>query len=434
MSLQTTGSISLSQIRTALDYNNNTTPVNNSTGAYLSSGLYPPTMNDGNQDDPVLPNYILSASTNSSNAFRAADNTGTMTVWQSATGVYNSAGRNYLGSVTTLINGSPVAGEWLQYEFTNGISNISDVRYTSTGTATTFGKVVVCGSNDNLNYTQLVALGPANLNGTYAVSSSLTTSFRYIRTVVTEKFGTSNTWCAIAKFTITGIIGNGGELGLDKFRSLTGYGSISFNDLYGQNELMNRSNWFNTLSTTGNGAFTMQLSYEFYPNIQLRMTGSPGATINSALYNLKLQEYNRVVIDFDAWTVGTADGLSFNVGLNSFSAVGEGPNGPAFTIGLQIFDSASRDRGIYLWNDSNTAVATWFNNISAYVWRSITIIYTRSTTSTWQVFHNGTRVINYSNPNNETWITNSGSFFGFGARTGGAVFDGYIRNVRVVYK
>lgn len=432
MSLQTSGSISLSQIRTALDYNNNNTPINNSTGSYLTSGTYPPTLTS-NQDNNTLPNYIASSSTNSSNAFRAADDTGVMTVWQSATGVYNGAGKNYIGSVTTLINGSSVGGEWLQYEFTNGISNVSSVFYTATGSTTSFGKVVVCGSNDNLNFTQLVALGPANLSGTYAVSSSLTTSFRYIRTVVTEKFGNANTWCAIAKFLVTGVVGNGGVLGLDSFRDLTGYGEISFNNLYGLTEIVTKHDWYKTFSTIGNGAFTMELNYEFYPDVQLRMTsGAVGSTLNNALYNLKLQTYSQVVIDFDAWTSGTADDLSFHMGLNSFSAVGAVAS-PAFAVNIHVY-TPNRARGIYLYNDSGTNVATYLVDTNQFSWRSITIIYTRSTTNTWRIYNMGILRITYSNPNNETWVANSGSYFGFAANTGGLNMDSYIRNVRVVYK
>lgn len=430
MSLQTSGSISISQIRTALDYNNN--DINSTTGAFLTSGTYPPTLTS-NQDDPDLPSYIASASTNSSTAFRAADNTGVMTVWQSATGVYNSTGVNYLGSVTTLINGSAVAGEWLQYEFVNGISNVSSVFYTATGSTTSFGRVVVCGSNDNLNFTQLVAIGPGNINGTYAVSSSLNTSFRYIRTVVREKYQSGNTWCAIAKFMVTGVEGNGGELSLNLFRDITGYGAISLNDLYGQTEVVNRHNWWNTFSTIGNGAFTMQLRYDTYPNVQLRMTSNAiGSTVNSVLYDFKLQTYNQVVIDFEAWTSGTADDLSFHMGLNTFSAVGVRAS-PAFSVNIHVYNP-TRTRGIYLYNDSGTSVANYIVDTNQTVWRSITIIYTRSTTNTWRIYNMGILRITYSNPNNETWVTNSGTYFGFGATTGGLNMDSYIRNVRVVYK
>lgn len=430
MSLQTSGSISISQIRTALDYNNN--DINSTTGAFLTSGTYPPTLTS-NQDDPDLPSYIASASTNSSTAFRAADNTGVMTVWQSATGVYNSTGVNYLGSVTTLINGSAVAGEWLQYEFVNGISNVSSVFYTATGSTTSFGRVVVCGSNDNLNFTQLVAIGPGNINGTYAVSSSLNTSFRYIRTVVREKYQSGNTWCAIAKFMVTGVEGNGGQIDLNLFRDITGYGEISLNDLYGLADVVNRNNWWNTFSTIGNGAFTMQLRYDTYPNVQLRMTSNAvGSTVNSVLYDFKLQTYNQVVIDFEAWTSGTADDLSFHMGLNTFSAVGVRAS-PAFAVNIHVY-TPNRARGIYLYNDSGTNVATYLVDTNQSTWRSITIIYTRSTTNTWRIYNMGILRITYSNPNNETWITNSGTYFGFGATTGGLNMDSYIRNVRVVYK
>lgn len=429
MSLQTSGSISVSQIRTALDYNNN---ANTTTGAFLTSGLYPPKLTS-NQDDATLPNYIASASTNSSTAFRAADDTGVMTVWQSATGVYNSAGVNYTGSVTTLINGSAVAGEWIQYEFVNGISNVSDVRYIRTGSSTSFGRVVLCGSNDNLNFTQLAAIGPGDINGTYAVSSSLTQSFRYIRTVVREKYQSGNTWCAIAKFTLTGVVGSGGELSLNLFRSLTGHSQVSLNDLYGSTQVVNRNNWWRTCSTIGNGAFAMQLSYQFYPNVQLRMTSNAiGSTVNSVLYNLKLQNYSQVVIDFDAWTSGTADDLSFHMGLNTFSQVGVRAS-PAFSVNIHVYNP-TRARGIYLYNNSGTSVASWLVDTNQSSWRSITIIYTRSTTNTWRVYNNGILRITYSNSGNETWVANSGSYFGFGATTGGLNMDSYIRNVRVICK
>ena len=61
-------------------------------------------------------------------------------------------------------------------------------------------------------------------------------------------------------------------------------------------------------------------------------------------------------------------------------------------------------------------------------WFPFAITYTRGTQGTWKVYNNGTLILNYDDNDNETWINNSGSYFGFGSRTGGANMNSWIRN------
>jgi hypothetical protein len=405
MPLQSSGEINISQIRTEMGFNSGSN----------ASATHPTSILSNNRSDS---NYVASSSSNSGNAWRLFDNA---TRWDSASGVYSDI--NYIGSVTTNVGGSSVAGEWIQLEFMNGITNISSVVYTGTGLQANFGQIVVCASNNQTTFTQLLATGHGYIEGTYNISSNK--SYRYVRTICLKKFQGGNTFCTINEWKINGIIGNSDQIEIATFQGLTG-GQISFNDFYGKDNIMTFYNWY-TLFNRINSNFTIAQSGS-NPDVQLQMnstsTGSSGTTL---WYDTKIQTSSRFVAEFEIFMSDGADGSSFNVGFNSTAGLfGEGPNAPAFCLTFHVWQS--RADGIYLFDSSGNQVGFYNYAVGENVWRKVRVIYNRSTTNTWQIFFNGINIINYNNPNNETWVTNtSGNIFGFGSRTGGVTHNFYVR-------
>lgn len=200
MPLQSSGEISFSQIRTEMNF---------SSGSNTSA-THPTTTLSSNTSDT---NYIASASSNSSSVYLVFDN--------ASGGRWNSAGTysgiDYVGGVTTSVDGVSIAGEWIQLEFINGITDISSVVYTGTGLQANFGKIVVCASNNQSTFTKLTEAGHGYVEGTYNISS--TKSYRYVRTICLQKFQGGNNFCTIHEWKVNGIIGVGGQLSIADFRA-----------------------------------------------------------------------------------------------------------------------------------------------------------------------------------------------------------------------
>lgn len=410
MVLQSSGEININQIRTELAFNSGS----NTTATHPTTTLSNNTSNS---------NYIASASSNSGNAWRLFDNASGAR-WDSA-GTYS--GIDYIGSVTTNVNGASVSGEWIQLEFVNGIRNISSVVFSATGLMANFGQIVVCASNNQTTFTQLLAAGHTYIDGTYSISS--TASYRYIRTICLKKYQGGDNFCTIHEWKVNGIIGNGGQIDLASFQGLTG-GQIGFNNFYNRIGIMTVYNWYNLFARI-NSAFTIAQSGSD-PDVQLQLNStSTYSSLTTIGYNTRIQN-SSFIAEFEIWMSGTADGSSFNVGYNAANAIGEGPNAPAFTINFQLYTAEGRSQGIYLWDNNGTQVGFWGYAIGESTWRTVRIVYTRSTTNTWQIFFNGTNRITYSNPNNETWVTStSGIYWGFGSRTGGYTHNFYVRRFKL---
>lgn len=191
--------------------------------------------------------------------------------------------------------------------------------------------------------------------------------------------------------------------------------------------IMHTYNWYSLFNRI-NSNFTITQSGSD-PDVQLQMNSSATGSSNTTLwYSQRIQNYSQFVAEFEIYMSDGADGSSFNVGFNSTTAGlwGEGPNAPAFCLTFHVWQS--RTDGIYLFDSANNQVGFYQYNVGENIWRPVRVVYTRSTTNTWQIFFNNTNVINYSNPNNETWVTStSGAVFGFGSRTGGVTHNFYVR-------
>ncbi len=199
-----------------------------------------------------------------------------------------------------------------------------------------------------------------------------------------------------------------------------------------QTLIMSVNDWYSLFTRVNSANFTMVQS-GVDPFVQLQMNDKGIQSSNTSLwYNKSIQNYSSFVVDFYVYIVdgsafgGSADGSSFNVGHTGQSFWGEGPNVPAFCIAFHLY-AQGKTPGIYLYNNAGTQVGFYQVALGNSTWTRVRIIYTRSTTNTWQIFYNNTSVITYSNPNNESWVTSSaGTNFGFGSRNGGYTHDFYV--------
>ena len=189
--------------------------------------------------------------------------------------------------------------------------------------------------------------------------------------------------------------------------------------------------WYNTM-TKVNSNFTMVQSGSD-PDVQLQMNSINTGSSYTSMYKSgqSLQNYTSVVIDFNVYisTSSQADGLIFTLGSTSAPNYPYNPYG-GFGVVLQVYNYGYT-RGILLINSSNSYVATSANNICTSSWVPVKIIYTKGTTNTWQVYYNGSSAVTYSDPNNTTWLSSAGNYWGFGCSTGGANGDFYINDVNV---
>jgi hypothetical protein len=191
---------------------------------------------------------------------------------------------------------------------------------------------------------------------------------------------------------------------------------------------MNSYNWY-TLFTRINANHTI-IQTGSDPDVVLQLNSSSIFSSNTTLwYSNKIQLYSQFMVDFNINMSDGADGTSFNVGFNSTVGLfGEGPNPPGFCLTFHVWDGSRKD-GIYLFDNNGNQRGYYDYAVGENVWRPVRIIYTRSTTNTWQIFFNNINIFNYSNPNNEAWVTSdSGDIFGFGSRTGGVTHNFYLRN------
>ena len=203
------------------------------------------------------------------------------------------------------------------------------------------------------------------------------------------------------------------------------------------NYLVNCSNWYSRLQvTTVSGSYTPVQSGND-PNVQLQLVSSSvGGAVNKIYDNTRIQDYASFACSFEIYTSSTnGDALWFFVGANALTGVEVNANN-GFIVDFQVYGSSGfASQGIALVNNSSTNVAASYYTqyIGAGIWVPVTVTYTRGTVNTWVVNVSGIDVITYSDTNNTSWLSSSGSYWGFGARTGGATMNAYIRRVELSY-
>jgi hypothetical protein len=174
------------------------------------------------------------------------------------------------------------------------------------------------------------------------------------------------------------------------------------------------------------------------PDVQLQMNSSSYTGQVTHVYaQERLQDFSRVVITFEIFisSSSVADALWFYMGQTTTpsSSTSEGNTGTGYQLIFEVFNNnVTVPQGINLYkNNSTSAVNYSTTSHIASQWLQVAITYTKSTTNTWYVSFNGSNIINYSDPNHTSWLSNTGRFWGFGCRTGGSTGDFWIRRVNV---
>lgn len=221
-------------------------------------------------------------------------------------------------------------------------------------------------------------------------------------------------------------------------------GAISLNSFYSKAKssytyLITPTNYYTTLTRYTN-AYTIT-QYNTDPQVYLQMNSSSVYSSVTHVYgNNRLQDATSVSIEFDFYitSYSVADALFFYMGYNTTpsSSFTEGNNTPAYQLVIEIYQYAAYTRGFHLIkNGSSTAVASYATTSHlSDSWHSVKIIYNKSATNTFQIYYDGTNIINYSDANYASYVSGSGSYYGIGSRTGGAAGDMYIKALNIGVK
>ena len=173
------------------------------------------------------------------------------------------------------------------------------------------------------------------------------------------------------------------------------------------------------------------------PDKQYQLGFSTGGTMNRIYNSSRIQDYSTFTLYFEIYvtTGSAADGLFSFIGATNNNTISEGGGNNAFTLAFQIYTGGGLSQGIYLRNGAGTIVASYLTSgFIASTWQPVYVYYTKGTTNTWNCYWNGINIFNYSDTSNATYITNSGSYYGFGFRDGGSVGSGYIRHVELYHR
>lgn len=195
-------------------------------------------------------------------------------------------------------------------------------------------------------------------------------------------------------------------------------------------------------TTTVTGGWTIVQSGTA-PQVQMQLASNGYfMAATNVYYQYPVQQSPTFVCTFQLWVIsgdncpgqqgsGCGDELFFFAGASAPLIAGvmsrTGTNNGGIVLGFVVYRFGLA-RGIYLMNAASTIVASAdFSTDSA--WEDVTISYTRGTSNTWVVSWKGSIVLTYSDPNNPSWVSSAGNYWGFGGRTGGASGNFYIRQV-----
>ena len=218
-------------------------------------------------------------------------------------------------------------------------------------------------------------------------------------------------------------------------------GAINLNNFYAKSKIYRiaSSSTYYTLMTRYNSAYTIVQSGSD-PNVQLQLASSSvGSAVTHSYASNNLASYNTVTIEVEIYidSAALADAMFFYMGLTSAPTNGyiEGNfNSPGYQLNFEVYASnGTFAKGIHLVKNNTTTVTASYNTTThiSSTWLPVKIIYTKSATNTFQVFYNGTNILNYSASDYATFVANAGSYWGFGARTGGLSGSMFIRRVNV---
>lgn len=131
---------------------------------------------------------------------------------------------------------------------------------------------------------------------------------------------------------------------------------------------------------------------------------------------------------YATYTNATADAIWFFCGATDVVQLEGYTN---VNGGYQVAFDVYGNPGTYLYNSTNSANSVSSTYAGTGSWQEVLITYKKSITNTWTVALDGTQKISYNDPNNASWLTSSGDFWGFGARTGDTTCEFCVRNINL---
>jgi len=369
-----------------------------------------------------LGNVVASASSvydGNTEAWKAFNGVTLSDFWHSAT-TYSTDG-TYSGSASL----GGYSGEWLKIEFPIQLFlNYSVLYARNTLPQRLVKNGYLLASNDDTNWSvvQYINRTPEAYTETsfVLVDKYIQRPFKYYAVVATKLFASNvvdsiqiSEWymdVKIPAFKISNTISYG----------LT---FMDFNNWYTLFNRVSGSNW--TIEQTG-----------LNPDVQLKLSnyGTTGS-YNYIWYKLRIQDYDYLRIEFEYSLYGIGDGTTFKIGcLSAGSVGGEHIRADAYNVNMQIYNGVNKFR-IYkngIVNIQETPLIK-ASSSTTYAWTPVVIIYNKSNYKTWTIYHNNELLLEYDDSDNDFWVNvDSGSFFGFGSRTGAATLNSYLRRFKMI--
>jgi hypothetical protein len=212
------------------------------------------------------------------------------------------------------------------------------------------------------------------------------------------------------------------------------------------NYLVNVRNWYSVMTQQavnnwGGGSYTgyTMVQSGSDPNVQLQMATSTTTSANIIYNQTAIQNYSSFSCSFEIYTSGgIGNCIYFFCGGTGFPGRNAAldcyipPNG--FTVQFEAY-AGNTPQGINIINSTPSLVVNYPTTmwITDSRWHAVTITYTRGVINTWVINFNGQDVITYSDPNNTSWLTTAGSYWGIGANNQGANMNSVIRRLELNY-
>jgi len=229
----------------------------------------------------------------------------------------------------------------------------------------------------------------------------------------------------------------------DEVANVTNYPILNSISSESGKYLVNRTNWYRKMTLTqSQGAYTAEQTF-IDPDVQVQLTNST-SNVNSYSQNFRIQDYRSFTCRFEIYNnSAVADAIYFFCGSNLLPLDENSPNSGiivAFDVytdggvkGVSIINSSGQNVAYHPWTYWVNSGSSGTTENGTHVWMPITITYTRGLVNTWTICMGEREILNYSDPNNDNWLTTSGDLWGIGARTGTSTMNSWIRGVELVY-
>ena len=183
-------------------------------------------------------------------------------------------------------------------------------------------------------------------------------------------------------------------------------------------------------ATTLFGTFNM-VTTGTTPNVVMQLMSANVYGVYTVLYSqYSFQFTPTFTCSFQLSMIGTGDEVYFYAGSTSSL------NNKGVKISFYIYAGFAGGAGrsgiaIYFIDSTGTIQASAPYSATG-TYQQVSITYTRGTTNTWVVSLGGVTVLTYSDINSAAWLSAGGTYWGIGARDGGATGDFYVSNVNML--